>query len=300
MWSLCGEFLIGAAIALLWESKLNELSPLRLAGASEASQTDGYRFQSDGRKVALPAFANSTSFILDEPHLTESVPRRPDQKCNSADCRRSEHHRPPRCCRAWTDWGSSLHAAASSFEAWVRGEAPVLRGEWMNGGIMEMRKRNGTLSSIPAAGTVALCLFHPRHERRTISLSAINNMVSFEADYPSVWLKANKRPGDNRQESAAKVFTYPEEHPPFCFVSILKKMKSVNVPTCCHTWKRSTLAFQDNILLSLHSKFSQRQTKPSSQQKEMIFNSEKGISCETWNYILINKRPGILESSDTF
>lgn len=51
---------------------------------------------------------------------------------------------------------------------------------------MEMRKRNGTLSSIPAAGTVALCLFHPRHERRTISLSAINNMVSFEADYPSV------------------------------------------------------------------------------------------------------------------
>lgn len=71
--------------------KLNELSPLRLAGASEASQTDGYRFQSDGRKVALPAFANSASFILAELLLTESVPRRPDQKCNSADCRRSEH-----------------------------------------------------------------------------------------------------------------------------------------------------------------------------------------------------------------
>lgn len=51
---------------------------------------------------------------------------------------------------------------------------------------MEMRKRNGALSSVPAAGTVALCLFHLRHERRTISLSAINNMVSFEADYPSV------------------------------------------------------------------------------------------------------------------
>lgn len=51
---------------------------------------------------------------------------------------------------------------------------------------MEMRKRNGTLASIPAAGTLALCLFHPRHERKTISLSAINNMVSFEADYPSV------------------------------------------------------------------------------------------------------------------
>lgn len=47
-------------------------------------------------------------------------------------------------------------------------------------------------------------------------------MVSFEADYPSVWLKANKRPGDNRQESGAKVFTYPEENPPFRFVSIKK------------------------------------------------------------------------------
>lgn len=62
---------------------------------------------------------------------------------------------------------------------------------------MEMRKRNGTLSSIPVAGTVALCVFYHRHERRTISLSAINNMVSFEADYPSVEVEENKRLGDN-------------------------------------------------------------------------------------------------------
>lgn len=50
---------------------------------------------------------------------------------------------------------------------------------------------NGTLLSIPVAGTVALCVFYQGHERRTISLSAINNMVSFEADYPSVevWRK---------------------------------------------------------------------------------------------------------------
>lgn len=60
-----------------------------------------------------------------------------------------------------------------------------------------MRKCNGTLFSIPAAGTVALCVFYQRHERRTISLSAINNMVSFEADYPSVEVDRNKRRGDN-------------------------------------------------------------------------------------------------------
>lgn len=69
----------------------------------------------------------------------------------------------------------------------------------MNRGFMEMRKCNGTLFSIPVAGTVALCAFYRRHERRTISLSAINNMVSFEADYPSVEEKGNKRLGDNRQ-----------------------------------------------------------------------------------------------------
>lgn len=197
---------------------------------SEASQTDGYRFQSDGRKVALPAFANSASFILAEPLLTESVPRRPDQKMQFRWLQMlGTSARPPRCCRARTDWGQLPARRCFLLQAGGGGEAPVLRGDGMNGGFMEMRKRNGTLSSIPAAGTVALCLFHPRHERRTISLSAINNMVSFEADYPSVWLKANKRPGDNRRESGAKVFTYPEENPPFCFVSIKKKC---NLSTC--------------------------------------------------------------------
>lgn len=61
-----------------------------------------------------------------------------------------------------------------------------------------MRKCNGTLLSIPAAGTVALCVFYHAHERRTISLSAINNMVSFEADYLSVKdEEGNKRLGYN-------------------------------------------------------------------------------------------------------
>lgn len=64
---------------------------------------------------------------------------------------------------------------------------------------MEMRKCNGTLFSIPAAGTVFLCVFYQRHERGTISLSPINNMVSFEADYPSVEVDRNKRLGDNGQ-----------------------------------------------------------------------------------------------------
>lgn len=63
---------------------------------------------------------------------------------------------------------------------------------------MEMRKCNGTLLSIPVAGTVALCVFYQTHERRTMSPSAINNMVSFEADYPSVEVEENKGLGDNR------------------------------------------------------------------------------------------------------
>jgi len=67
----------------------------------------------------------------------------------------------------------------------------------MNGSFMEMRKCNGTLLSIPVAGTVALCVFYQRHERRTISLSAINNMVSFEADYPCVEVEENKGLRDN-------------------------------------------------------------------------------------------------------
>lgn len=171
---------------LLWEWKLNELSLLRLAGVSEASQTDGYRFQSHGPRVALPAFANSTSFIPAEPHLTERVPRRPDRKCNPAECRRSAHQPGRRSVAEPGRTGTVLRTPLLPPSRPGGGEAPVLRGGWMNGGFMEMRKRNGTLASIPAAGTLALCLFHPRHERKTISLSAINNMVSFEADYPSV------------------------------------------------------------------------------------------------------------------
>ena len=62
---------------------------------------------------------------------------------------------------------------------------------------MEMRKCNGTLFSVPMAGTVALCVFYQQHERRTISLSAIDNMVSFEADYPSVEVEENKGLGDS-------------------------------------------------------------------------------------------------------
>lgn len=67
--------------------------------------------------------------------------------------------------------------------------------EW--GGFMEMRKCNGTHLSVPMARTVALCVFYQGHERRTMSLSAINNMVSFEADYPFVEEEENKGPGDN-------------------------------------------------------------------------------------------------------
>lgn len=65
---------------------------------------------------------------------------------------------------------------------------------------MEMRKCNGTHLSVRVPGTVALCVFYQGHERRTISLSAINNMVSFEADYPSVKVEENKGLGDNRME----------------------------------------------------------------------------------------------------
>lgn len=62
----------------------------------------------------------------------------------------------------------------------------------MNEGFMEMRKCNGSLFSIPVAGTVTVCVFYHIHERRTMSPSAINNMVSFKADYPSVRVKGNK------------------------------------------------------------------------------------------------------------
>lgn len=119
---------------------------------------------------------------------------------------------------------SFLHSTASSFRLV---EPRVLRGKWMNGGFMEMRKCNGTLSLIPAAGTVALCVFYQRHERRTISLSAINNMVSFEADYPSVQVEENKRLGD-KGVSLEPRFLLPCGNPPFCFVS----SKKSNLPKC--------------------------------------------------------------------
>lgn len=121
-------------------------------------------------------------------------------------------------------WSSFLHSTASSFRLV---EPRVLRGKWMNGGFMEMRKCNGTLFSIPAAGTVALCVFYQRHERRTISLSAINNMVSFEADYPSVEVEENKRLGDNGQSKEPR-FLLPWGNLPFCFVLFQKS----NLPKC--------------------------------------------------------------------
>lgn len=122
---------------------------------------------------------------------------------------------------------SFLHSTASSFRLV---EPRVLRGKWMNGGFMEMRKCNGTLSLIPAAGTVALCVFYQRHERRTISLSAINNMVSFEADYPSVQVEENKRLGD-KGVSLEPRFLLPCGNPPFCFVSFQKNLICQSAPS---------------------------------------------------------------------
>lgn len=119
---------------------------------------------------------------------------------------------------------SFLHSTASSFRLV---EPRALRGKWMNGGFMEMRKCNGTLFSIPVAGTVALCVFYQRHERRTMSLSAINNMVSFEADYPSVEVEENKRLRDNEYSSKPR-FRLPWGNPTFNIV--LFKRKS-NLPS---------------------------------------------------------------------
>lgn len=155
-----------------------------------------------------------------ESHLTKEVPC-----CLNESAQRSESAATPYWARA--KWSSFLHSTASSFRLV---EAAVLRGIWMNGGFMEMRKCNGTLFSIPAAGTVALCVFYQRHERRTISLSAINNMVSFEADYPSVGVKGNKRLGDNRQSLEPR-FLLPWGNPPFCFVLIQKNL----ICQCAHS-----------------------------------------------------------------
>lgn len=92
---------------------------------------------------------------------------------------------------------------------------------WWWGGFMEMRKCNGTHLSVPVAGTVALCVFYQGHERGTMSLSAINNMVSFEADYPSVEEEENKGPGDNGWSYEPR-FLLPWEDPSFCCVLFLQ------------------------------------------------------------------------------
>lgn len=93
-------------------------------------------------------------------------------------------------------------------------------------------KRNGALSppSQRLEQWLSLCVFYQGHERRTISLSAINSTVSFEADYPSVEAKGNKGPGDNRQHWGAEVPLLPGGKAPvrYCHnskITILKKKK---------------------------------------------------------------------------
>lgn len=91
-------------------------------------------------------------------------------------------------------------------------------------------KRNGALSppSQRLEQWLSLCVFYQGHERRTISLSAINSTVSFEADYPSVEAKGNKGLGDNRQHWGAEVPLLPGGNAPFLFchnskIIIIKK-----------------------------------------------------------------------------
>lgn len=62
---------------------------------------------------------------------------------------------------------------------------------------------------------LSLCVFYQGHERRTISLSAINSTVSFEADYPSVEAEGNKGPRDNRRHRGAEVPLLPGGNAPF-------------------------------------------------------------------------------------
>lgn len=90
-------------------------------------------------------------------------------------------------------------------------------------------KRNGALSLSPPSRRLeqwlSLCVFYQGHERGTISLSAINSTVSFEADYPSVEAKGNKGLGDNRQRRGAEVPSSREEMLSFRFCRNSKKKK---------------------------------------------------------------------------
>lgn len=158
----------------------------------------------------------------------------------------TQHIRLPGChaTASGAKWSSFLHSTASSFRLV---EPRVLWGEWMNGGFMEMRKCNGTLFSILVAGTVALCIFCQGHERRTISLSAINNMVSFEADYPSVEVEENKRLKDNGWSWQPR-FLLPWEKPMFCFVLFKKS----NLQSAHSLRRRETL---HTYFSSINAKF---------------------------------------------
>lgn len=94
---------------------------------------------------------------------------------------------------------------------------------------MEMRESVMALSLSPPSRRLeqwlSLCVFYQGHERGTISLSAINSTVSFEADYPSVEAKGNKGLGDNRQRRGAEVPSSREEMLSFRFCRNSKKEK---------------------------------------------------------------------------
>lgn len=173
---------------------------LLLAWTFQSTHTNGYRFQRNGLKQALLAcFCQHSYFHPRGLHLTKAFPWWLNENATKGNLLTVDiQHVSLATTLYWARAKQSrfLRSTASSFR---RGEATVLRGKWMNEGFMEMRKCNGSLFSIPVAGTVTVCVFYHRHERRTMSLSAINNMVSFKADYPSVRVKGNKRWGDNCQ-----------------------------------------------------------------------------------------------------
>lgn len=101
---------------------------------------------------------------------------------------------------------------------------------------MEMRGSVMALSLLRPSGgnSGSLCVFYQGHERRTISLSAINSTVSFEADYPSVEAKGNKGLGDNQQHWGAEVPLLPGGNAPFRFCHnskiIITKIKKKHLP----------------------------------------------------------------------
>lgn len=169
---------------------MHELSFLLQAWVSGVKQMVTAWISQRWAKTSIACFRQLHYFHPIELHLTKAVPCCLDESAQQSEGtdRCCSAHQAGRCAEPEEGWSGFLTTAASSFSPV---EASVLRGKCMNGGFMEMSKCNGTslLFSIPAAGTVTLCVFYQRHERGTISLSAINNMVSFEADYPSVGVK---------------------------------------------------------------------------------------------------------------